>query len=227
MEAVELEIHQVVGRRLNLASPKQLQQLLFHELKLPVVRKSPKGDPSTDADVLEELARLHPLPAKILEYRQYAKLKSTYVDALPEMICPATGRVHASFHQAVAATGRLSSSDPNLQNIPVRTKEGREIRSAFVADPEGWLLLAADYSQIELRVLAHFSGDQRLSEAFARDEDIHARVASQVGGVPLAEVTPEMRRAAKAVNFGVIYGQSPFGLSRALGIDQRGRGAVH
>ena len=220
MESVELEIQQIVGRPLNLASPKQLQQLLFRELKLPVVRKSPKGDPSTDADVLEELARLHPLPAKILEYRQYAKLKSTYVDALPTMICPATGRVHASFHQAVAATGRLSSSDPNLQNIPVRTKEGREIRSAFVADPEGWLLLAADYSQIELRVLAHYSGDQRLCEAFARDEDIHARVASQVAGVPLTEVTPEMRRAAKAVNFGVIYGQSPFGLARALGIDQ-------
>ena len=220
MESVELEIQQIVGRRLNLASPKQLQQLLFRELNLPVVRKSPKGDPSTDADVLEELARLHPLPAKILEYRQYAKLKSTYVDALPTMICPATGRVHASFHQAVAATGRLSSSDPNLQNIPVRTKEGREIRSAFVADPEGWLLLAADYSQIELRVLAHYSGDQRLCEAFARDEDIHARVASQVGGVGLTEVTPDMRRAAKAVNFGVIYGQSPFGLSRALGIDQ-------
>ena len=215
MESVELEIRQIVGRPLNLASPKQLQQLLFRELKLPVVRKSPKGDPSTDADVLEELARLHPLPAKILEYRQYAKLKSTYVDALPTMICPATGRVHASFHQAVAATGRLSSSDPNLQNIPVRTKEGREIRSAFVADPEGWLLLAADYSQIELRVLAHYSGDRQLSEAFARDEDIHARVASQVASVPLAEVTPEMRRAAKAVNFGVIYGQSPFGLARA------------
>ena len=220
MESVELEIRQIVGRPLNLASPKQLQQLLFRELKLPVVRKSPKGDPSTDADVLEELARLHPLPAKILEYRQYAKLKSTYVDALPTMICPATGRVHASFHQAVAATGRLSSSDPNLQNIPVRTKEGREIRSAFVADPEGWLLLAADYSQIELRVLAHYSGDRQLCEAFARDEDIHARVASQVASVPLAEVTPEMRRAAKAVNFGVIYGQSPFGLARALGIDQ-------
>jgi DNA polymerase-1 len=220
MESVEREIQQIVGRPLNLASPKQLQQLLFRELKLPVVRKSPKGDPSTDADVLEELARQHPLPAKILEYRQYAKLKSTYVDALPTMICPATGRVHASFHQAVAATGRLSSSDPNLQNIPVRTKEGREIRSAFVADPEGWLLLAADYSQIELRVLAHYSGDRQLTEAFARDEDIHARVASQVAGVPLAEVTPEMRRAAKAVNFGVIYGQSPFGLARALGIDQ-------
>ena len=205
---------------MNIASPKQLQELLFTELKLPVVKKTAKTGPSTDAEVLEELAPLHPLPAKILEYRQYAKLKSTYVDALPEMICPETGRVHASFNQVVAATGRLSSSDPNLQNIPVRTEEGREIRSAFVPGHEGWVLLAADYSQIELRVLAHFSGDARLCEAFARDEDIHARVASQVNGVPLEQVTPEMRRAAKAVNFGVIYGQSPFGLARALGIDQ-------
>ncbi len=220
LETLEREIHQMAGRPLNIASPKQLQELLFTELKLPVIKKTAKTGPSTDAEVLEELARVHPLPAKILEYRQYAKLKSTYVDALPEMVCPDTGRVHASFHQAVAATGRLSSSDPNLQNIPVRTQEGREIRSAFVPGQEGWLLMAADYSQIELRVLAHFSGDARLSEAFARDEDIHVRVAGQVNGVPLEAVTPEMRRAAKAVNFGVIYGQSPFGLARALGIDQ-------
>ncbi len=220
MEAVEQEIYQLAGRPLNIASPKQLQELLFTELKLPVVKKTAKTGPSTDAEVLEELARLHPLPAKILEYRQYAKLKSTYVDALPAMVCPETGRVHASFHQAVAATGRLSSSDPNLQNIPVRTEEGREIRSAFVPGDNGWVLLAADYSQIELRVLAHFSGDRRLCEAFARDEDVHTRVASQVNSVPLEMVTSEMRRAAKAVNFGVIYGQSPFGLARALGIDQ-------
>ncbi len=220
MEELEKEIHQEAGREINIASPKQLQVLLFDELKLPVVKRTAKTGPSTDAEVLEELARLHPLPAKILQYRQYAKLKNTYVDALPEMICPETGRVHASFHQAVTATGRLSSSDPNLQNIPVRTEEGREIRSAFVAGQEGWRLLAADYSQIELRVLAHFSGDTRLAEAFARDEDIHARVASSVNGVPLEDVTPEMRRAAKAVNFGVIYGQSPFGLARALGIEQ-------
>ena len=220
MESIEAEIYQMAGRRLNIASPKQLQDLLFGELKLPVVKKTAKTGPSTDAEVLEQLAPLHPLPAKILEYRQYAKLKSTYVDALPEMICPETGRVHASFNQVVAATGRLSSSDPNLQNIPVRTEEGREIRSAFVPGHEGWLLLAADYSQIELRVLAHFSGDAQLCEAFARDEDIHARVASQVNSVSLDEVTPEMRRAAKAVNFGVVYGQSPFGLARALGIDQ-------
>jgi DNA polymerase-1 len=220
MEALEGEIHELAGRPLNIASTKQLQELLFTELKLPVVKKTAKTGPSTDAEVLEELARLHPLPAKILEYRQYAKLKSTYVDALPAMVCPETGRVHASFHQAVAATGRLSSSDPNLQNIPVRTQQGREIRSAFVPGQDGWALLAADYSQIELRVLAHFSGDLRLREAFARDEDIHARVASQVNAVPLDKVTFEMRRAAKAVNFGVIYGQSPFGLARALGIDQ-------
>ena len=185
MESLEAEIHQMAGRPLNIASPKQLQDLLFSELKLPVVKKTAKTGPSTDAEVLEQLALLHPLPAKILEYRQYAKLKSTYVDALPEMVCPETGRVHASFNQVVAATGRLSSSDPNLQNIPVRTEEGREIRSAFVPGQEGWVLLAADYSQIELRVLAHFSGDARLCEAFAHDEDIHARVASQVNGVSL------------------------------------------
>ena len=170
--------------------------------------------------VLEELARQHPLPAKIIEYRQFAKLKNTYVDALPELINPRTGRVHASFQQAVAATGRLSSSDPNLQNIPIRTEDGCAIRSAFWPAQEGWSLLAADYSQIELRVLAHFSRDETLCAAFACDEDIHARVASQVYGVPLAEVTSEMRRTAKAVNFGVIYGQSPFGLAKTLGIEQ-------
>ena len=164
---------------------------------------------------------MHPLPAKIMEYRQYAKLKSTYVDALPELISPETGRLHASFNQVVTATGRLSSSDPNLQNIPVRTEEGREIRSAFIPGEPGWLLLAADYSQIELRVLAHFSRDENLCAAFARDEDIHARVASQVHGVPLEQVTPEMRRRAKTVNFGVIYGQSPFGLAKQLGIEQQ------
>jgi len=218
--AVEQEIHQLAGRALNIASPKQLQQVLFEELKLPVVKKTKTGA-STDAEVLEELAAVHPLPAKIVEYRQYAKLKSTYVDALPQMVCPATGRVHASFHQAVTATGRLSSSDPNLQNIPIRTREGREIRSAFIPGQEGWLLLAADYSQIELRVLAHFSGDDHLREAFARDEDIHARVASQIYGVPLEQVTVDMRRQAKTVNFGVIYGQSPFGLAKELGIDKQ------
>ncbi len=220
MDATEEEIYELAGRRLNIASPKQLQQVLFEELNLPVLKKTPKTGPSTDADVLEQLARLgNPLPAKILEYRQYAKLKNTYVDALPKLVHPVTGRVHASFNQVVTATGRLSSSDPNLQNIPVRTDEGREIRSAFVPGEEGWLLLAADYSQIELRVLAHLSADPGLCEAFARDEDIHARVAGEVNGVPLAEVTPKMRREAKAVNFGIIYGQSPGGLARSLGID--------
>ncbi len=220
IDAVQQEIYELAGRRFNIASPKQLQEVLFTELELPVIKKTPKTGPSTDADVLEELARLHPLPAKIVEFRQYAKLKSNYVDALPEMVHPQTGRVHASFNQVVAATGRLSSSDPNLQNIPVRTDAGREIRSAFVPGREDWVLLAADYSQIELRVLAHFSGDRRLCEAFSQDEDIHARVASQVNDVPLEEVTPEMRREAKAVNFGVIYGQSAFGLARNLGIEQ-------
>jgi DNA polymerase-1 len=220
MDALEQEIYTLAGHSFNIASPKQLQEVLFVEQKLRARKKTAKTGPSTDAEVLEELARGHPLPAKILEYRQYAKLKGTYVDALPQMIHPTTGRVHASFNQGVTATGRLSSSDPNLQNIPIRMETGREIRSAFVPGPEGWLLLAADYSQIELRVLAHFSGDRQMCEAFARDEDIHARVASQVNGVALEQVTPAMRRAAKAVNFGVIYGQSAFGLARALGIEK-------
>jgi len=219
IETLQKEIEELAGHPLNVASPKQLQRVLFEEQQLPVLKKTKTG-PSTDAEVLEELARVHALPAKILEYRQYAKLKGTYVDALPQMVYPQTGRVHASFHQVVAATGRLSSSDPNLQNIPVRTEAGREIRSAFVPGEEGWLLLAADYSQIELRVLAHFSADERLVEAFARDEDIHTRVASQVYGVPLDQVTADMRRKAKVVNFGVIYGQSPFGLAKQLGIDK-------
>ncbi len=215
---LEKEIHELAGREFNIGSPKQLQQILFEDHKLPMLRRTKNGG-STDVDVLEELARLHPLPAKIIEYRQYAKLKNTYVDALPQMVHPATGRVHASFHQAVAATGRLSSSDPNLQNIPVRNESGREIRSAFIPGQADWQLLAADYSQIELRVLAHFSGDETLCAAFQRDEDIHARVASEVYHVPLEQVTSDMRRSAKAVNFGVIYGQSPFGLAKQLGID--------
>ena len=219
MAALEAEIFQLADREFNIASPKQLQEILFVEQKLPVIKKTKTG-PSTDAEVLEELARQHPLPAKIIEYRQYAKLKGTYVDALPQMIHPQTGRVHASFNQVVAATGRLSSSDPNLQNIPIRTDEGREIRSAFLPAQPDWWLLAADYSQIELRVLAHFSGDETLRAAFERDEDIHARVASQVYGVPLDEVNSAQRRVAKAVNFGVIYGQSPFGLSKMLDIEQ-------
>jgi DNA polymerase I len=219
LSELEIEIEELAGHPLNIASPKQLAQVLFQELRLPVVKRTKTG-PSTDADVLEQLAELHALPAKIVEYRQFSKLKNTYVDALPTMIHPTTGRVHASFNQVVASTGRLSSSDPNLQNIPIRTEEGREIRSAFVAGTPGWKLLAADYSQIELRVLAHFSEDPTLAEAFARDEDIHTLVASQVFGVPAAEVTSAQRRSAKAVNFGIIYGQSPFGLAKGLGISQ-------
>jgi DNA polymerase-1 len=217
---LEREIFEIAGREFNIDSRIQLGELLFKELKLPVVKRTKTG-PSMDAEALEELAALHPLPAMIIEYRQNAKLKSTYVDALPELVLPATGRVHTSFKQDVAATGRLSSQDPNLQNIPIRTEQGRAIRSAFLPGPPGWLLMAADYSQIELRVLAHFSGDATLRQAFADDCDIHAQVASEVYGVALEAVTSEMRRSAKAVNFGVIYGQSPFGLAKNLGIDQR------
>ena len=217
--ALEQEIYAMAGHEFNIASPRQLQEILFVEKKLPVIKRTAKTGPSTDVDVLEELALRHPLPAKIVEYRQYAKLKGTYVDALPQMVHPGTGRVHASFNQVVTATGRLSSHDPNLQNIPVRTEAGREIRSAFVPGEEGWTLVAADYSQIELRVLAHYTADERLCEAFQRDEDIHARVAGQVNNVPLEEVTADMRRQAKVVNFGTIYGQGAVGLARQLGIE--------
>jgi len=219
LRALSEEIEEMAGHPLNIGSPKQLGKLLFEELGLPVIKKTKTG-PSTDASVLEELAKEHPLPAKIVKHRQYSKLLNTYIDALPGMVHPDTGRVHASFNQVVAATGRLSSSNPNLQNIPVRTAEGREIRSAFRAGPAGWKLLAADYSQIELRVLAHYSRDLALCQAFANNEDIHALVASQVEGVQLAEVTSAMRRRAKAVNFGIIYGQSPFGLAKGLNISQ-------
>jgi DNA polymerase-1 len=221
MHALAVEIETVVGHPFNLASPKQLAEVLYQELRLPVLKRTKTG-PSTDAEVLEQLAAEHdhPLPRLIVEHRQFAKLKGTYVDALPGLVHPGTGRVHCSFNQVVAATGRLSSSDPNLQNIPIRTEEGRLIRSAFVAGAEGWRLLAADYSQIELRVLAHFSQDETLCQAFADGQDIHAIVASQVNGVPLDEVTPEQRRAAKAVNFGILYGQSAFGLSKGLGISK-------
>lgn len=217
---LEGEIFELAGRPFNIDSRLQLGDLLFKELKLPVVKRTKTG-PSMDAEALEELALHHPLPAKIIEYRHHAKLKSTYVDSLPELIHPVTGRVHTSFKQDVAATGRLSSSDPNLQNIPIRSAEGRAIRSAFLPGQDGWLLMTADYSQIELRVLAHFSGDETLRQAFAEDRDVHAQVASEVHGVNLDEVTSEMRRRAKAVNFGVIYGQSPFGLAKSLGIEQR------
>ncbi|HEY1065586.1 MAG TPA: DNA polymerase I [Pirellulales bacterium] len=217
MKELEQEIYVAAGREFNINSPKQLQQILFTELNLPVKRKVSTGA-STDADVLAELAPLHPLPAKIVDYRQYAKLKGTYLDALPALASPKTGRIHASFNQHVAATGRLSSSDPNLQNIPIRTEMGREIRAAFIPGEPGWTLLCADYSQIELRILAHYTGDETLTRAFEEDQDIHALVASQVNNVPLDQVTKDMRRAAKTVNFGVIYGQSGFGLSKQLGI---------
>ena len=219
MTTVEAEIYALAGHQFNINSPKQLQKILFDELQLPVVKRGASG-PSTDVDVLQELAAKHPLPAKIVEYRQYAKLKGTYLDALPQLIHPETGRVHASFNQVVAATGRLSSSDPNLQNIPIRTEQGREIRAAFQAGQPGWQLLCADYSQIELRILAHFCGDEVLCQAFADNQDIHALVAAQVNNVSLEEVTKDMRRQAKAVNFGVIYGQSAGGLARQLNISR-------
>jgi DNA polymerase-1 len=219
LATLQVEIYQLAGCEFNIDSPKQLAKILFEQLKLPVQKRTKTG-PSTDADVLCDLAKLHPLPAKVIEYRQNAKLKSTYVDALPQLVHPLTGRVHTSFKQDVAATGRLSSTDPNLQNIPIRSEEGREIRSAFLPGEPDWLLLAADYSQIELRVLAHYSGDEAMQRAFHEDRDIHAQVAAEVYGVPLDDVTREMRRRAKAVNFGVIYGQSPFGLAKALDIEQ-------
>lgn len=220
LETIEKEIYALAGHPFNIGSLVQLRKVLFEELKLPVQGKTGvTGAASTDQDTLEKLAALdHPgaaLPRKILEHRRIAKLKSTYVDALPEMVNPATGRVHASFNQTVAATGRLSASDPNLQNIPVRREEGQQIRQAFLP-AEGWLLLTADYSQIELRLLAHFCDDAELRRAFAEDRDIHAAVASQVFGVPEAEVTSNMRRMAKTVNFGVIYGISPVGLGQRL-----------
>jgi len=214
------DIHRLAGRSFNINSPQQLAKVLFEELRLPAPVKYGRGKTtSTAADVLEELAAEHPIAAKVLEYRQLVKLKGTYVDALPELIRPETGRLHTSFNPAGAATGRLSSSNPNLQNIPIRTELGREIRAAFVPR-EGWTLLVADYSQIELRLLAHMSRDPLLVDAFRKGEDIHTRTAAEVFGVPPLMVTPELRRNAKAVNFGIIYGLSAFGLSQQLGIPQ-------
>lgn len=219
LAAIEEEIYALAGRPFNIASPKQLREVLFDELKLPTQRRTGiTGAASTDQETLERLAALgHALPRKIVEHRQIAKLKGTYVDALPELVNPDTGRVHASFNQTVAATGRLSSSDPNLQNIPVRSEQGRQIRQAFLPEA-GWVLLTADYSQIELRLLAHFTGDEALRRAFAEDRDIHTSVAAEIFGVPEAGVTSDMRRVAKTVNFGVIYGMSSHGLATRLGI---------
>jgi len=217
IEALEKEAHVLAGGPFNLGSPKQLQEILFEQHKLPVLKKTPKGQPSTAEEVLAELALDYPLPRVIMDYRSLSKLKSTYTDRLPERVDPNTGRVHTSYHQAVAATGRLSSTDPNLQNIPIRTEEGRRIRKAFVASP-GYKIVAADYSQIELRIMAHLSGDASLLHAFANGIDVHRATAAEVFAVPLDNVTSDMRRSAKAINFGLIYGMSAFGLGRQLNI---------
>jgi len=219
MEELKAQAHRAAGGTFNLDSPKQLQEILYGKLALPVTRKTPTGQPSTAEDVLEELAASYELPKLILEYRGVAKLKSTYTDKLPEQVDERTGRIHTSYQQGVAATGRLSSSDPNLQNIPIRTPEGRRIRQAFVAQ-QGHSLVAADYSQIELRIMAHLSGDASLTRAFAEERDVHQATAAEVLGIPLAQVSAEQRRSAKAVNFGLIYGMSAFGLARQLGISR-------
>jgi DNA polymerase-1 len=217
IKALEAQAHEVAGQEFNLASSKQIGELLYEVMEIPVIRKTPKGQPSTAEDVLEQLAHDYPLPKLILQHRSMSKLKSTYTDKLPQQINERTGRVHTSYHQAVASTGRLSSADPNLQNIPIRTHEGRRIREAFVA-PEGSVLLAADYSQIELRIMAHLSGDENLLTAFAEDKDIHSATASEVFGIALDDVDADSRRAAKAINFGLIYGMSAFGLGKQLDI---------
>lgn len=218
--AIEQHAHDLAGRTFNLGSPKQIQTIIYDQLKLPVLKKTPKGQPSTDESVLQELAVDYPLPKLILDYRSTSKLKSTYTDKLPLQVNPKTGRVHTSYHQAVAATGRLSSSDPNLQNIPIRSAEGRKIRQAFIA-PESCRLVAADYSQIELRIMAHLSGDKGLLTAFSEDKDIHSATAAEVFGVAPDQVTTDLRRSAKAINFGLIYGMSAFGLSQQLGLARK------
>ena len=215
--SLEAKAHELAGGPFNLGSPKQLGEILFNQLELPVLRKTPKGAPSTAEEVLSELALDYPLPAVLMEYRSLSKLKSTYTDKLPEMIDPRTGRVHTSYHQAVTATGRLSSSDPNLQNIPIRTEEGRRIRQAFIAAP-GCKIVAADYSQIELRIMAHLSQDDGLLNAFAAGLDVHSATAAEVFGVGIEGVSVDQRRKAKAINFGLIYGMSAFGLGKQLGL---------
>jgi DNA polymerase-1 len=217
MLALEANAHELAGGPFNLGSPKQLGEILFNRLELPVLKKTPKGAPSTAEDVLAELALDYPLPAVLMEYRSLSKLKSTYTDKLPEMIDSKTGRVHTSYHQAVTATGRLSSSDPNLQNIPIRTEEGRRIRQAFIA-ADGCKIVAADYSQIELRIMAHLSQDAGLLGAFAEGLDVHSATAAEVFGVDINQVSGDQRRKAKAINFGLIYGMSAFGLGKQLGL---------
>ncbi len=226
MLELEKRAHELAGQPFNLASPKQLGEILFGQLKLPPVKKTPSGAPSTDEEVLEKLALDHPLPKALLEHRALSKLKSTYTDKLPRMVNPRTGRVHTNYAQAVAVTGRLSSTDPNLQNIPVRTAEGRRIREAFIAPP-GSKIVSADYSQIELRIMAHLSGDRGLVEAFAAGEDIHRHTAAEVFGVAPGEVSSEQRRYAKVINFGLIYGMSAFGLAGNLGIERAAAAELH
>ena len=219
IDTLEQQAFDQVGTDFNIASPKQIQEILFEKLQLPVISKTPKGQPSTSESVLQELAEQHELPKLILEHRALSKLRSTYTEKLPLLVNPDTGRVHTSYHQASVATGRLSSTDPNLQNIPVRTADGRRIREAFVPE-SGSVLLAADYSQIELRIMAHLSGDEGLLVAFAENQDIHRATASEVFNIALEDVDRDQRRSAKAINFGLIYGMSAFGLARQLGIDR-------
>ena len=221
MVALERQAFELAGEEFNLGSPKQLGAILYEKQGLPVLSKTAKGQPSTAEAVLAELAEQgFELPQVIMQYRSVSKLKSTYTDRLPEQINPRTGRIHTSYHQAVAATGRLSSSDPNLQNIPIRTAEGRRIRQAFIA-PKGYKLLAADYSQIELRIMAHLAQDAGLLDAFRHDLDVHRATAAEVFGVDLEEVTTDQRRSAKAINFGLIYGMSAFGLAKQIGVDRK------
>ncbi|PPK73805.1 DNA polymerase I [Methylobacter tundripaludum] len=217
--SLEQHAHDLAGQTFNLGSPKQIQDILYDQQKLPVLKKTPKGQPSTEESVLQELAIDYPLPKLILEYRSLSKLKSTYTDKLPQQVDGQTGRIHTSYHQAVAATGRLSSSDPNLQNIPIRSEEGRKIRQAFVA-PEGKKVVAADYSQIELRIMAHLSADEGLLKAFTEGQDVHRATAAEVFGVAPEQVTTDLRRSAKAINFGLIYGMSSFGLAQQLGLSR-------
>jgi DNA polymerase-1 len=219
MLELEERAYREAGQPFNLNSPKQIGEIFFERLRLPVVKKTPSGAPSTDEDVLERLALDYPLPKTLLEYRALAKLKSTYTDKLPRMVNPRTGRVHTNYGQATAVTGRLASNDPNLQNIPVRTPEGRRIREAFVAPP-GHRIVSADYSQVELRIMAHISEDQGLLDAFARGEDIHRATAAEIFGRSPREVSAEERRYAKVINFGLIYGMSAFGLAQQLGLER-------
>jgi len=219
LEILEQQAHTTAGQTFNLNSTQQIQEILFGQLKLPIIKKTPKGAPSTDESVLQQLALDYPLPRVLLEYRMLAKLKSTYIDKLPRMINHNTGRVHTHYAQAVAVTGRLASNEPNLQNIPIKTPAGRRIREAFIA-PEGWHIVSADYSQIELRIMAHISQDKGLLKAFTEGQDVHRATAAEIFGISAEKVNQEQRRYAKVINFGLIYGMSEFGLAAQLGIDR-------